>query len=53
MNICDTAEMMGRPAEYGVMGIHFFRPDLLGITGPPDPRVTGTGTHTDFRQRTT
>jgi hypothetical protein len=50
MNICDTAEMMGRPAEYGVMGIHFFRPDLLGITGPPDPRVTGTGTHTDFRQ---
>jgi hypothetical protein len=48
MNLCDTAEMMGRPAEHGVMGIHFFRPDLLGITGPPDPRVSGTGTHTDF-----
>jgi hypothetical protein len=48
MNICDTAEMMGKPAEYGVMGIHYFRPDLLGITGPPDPRVSGTGTHTDF-----
>jgi hypothetical protein len=50
MNICDTAEMMGRPAEYGVMGIHFFRPDLLGITTPPNPRVNGNGTHTDFNQ---
>ena len=48
MNLCDTAEMMGHPASYGVMGIHFFRPDLLGITGPPNPRVSGTGTHTDF-----
>jgi hypothetical protein len=48
MNLCDEAEMMGKPAELGVMGIHFFRPDLLGITGPPNPRVNGTGTHTDF-----
>jgi hypothetical protein len=48
MNLCDTAEMMGQPAALGVMGIHFFRPDLLGITAPPAPRVTGTGTHTDF-----
>ena len=48
MNMCDAAEMMGRPAELGVMGIHYFRPDLLGITGPPNPRVSGTGTHTDF-----
>ncbi len=48
MDICDTAEMLGRPAELGVMGVHYFRPDLLGITGPPDPRVSGTGTHTDF-----
>lgn len=47
-DICDTAEMMGRPAELGVMGIHFFRPDLLGISAPPNPRVSGTGTHTDF-----
>jgi len=47
-NLCDNAEMMGRPASYGAMGIHFFRPDLLGITGPPNPRVNGTGTHTDF-----
>jgi hypothetical protein len=42
--------MMGRPAELGAMGIHFFRPDLLGITEPPDPRVDGTGVHTDFLQ---
>ncbi|MGH7541805.1 MAG: hypothetical protein ACRELC_12475 [Gemmatimonadota bacterium] len=48
MNLCDSAETLGRPAELGVIGIHYFRPDLLGITGPPDPRVNGTGTHTDF-----
>ena len=47
-NLCDAAEMMGKPAELGAMGIHYFRPDLLGITGPPNPRVSGTGTHTDF-----
>lgn len=47
-NMCVTAEMEGRPAEEGAMGIHFFRPDLLGITGPPNPRVDGTGTYTDF-----
>jgi hypothetical protein len=49
-NVCETAEMMGQPADVGVMGIHFFRPDLLGIAGPPNPRVGGTGTHTDFRK---
>lgn len=49
-NLCDTAEMMGRPSALGAMGIHFFRPDLLGITGPPSPKVSGTGTHTDFNQ---
>jgi hypothetical protein len=49
-NLCDTAEMMGRPASQGAMGIHFVRPDLLGITAPPNPRVDGNGTHTDFRQ---
>lgn len=47
-DLCDTAEMMGRPAELGAMGIHYVRPDLLGLTGPPNPRVSGTGTHTDF-----
>ena len=49
-NLCDTADMMGRPASLGAMGIHYFRPDLLGITKPPAPRVDGTGTHTDFRK---
>ena len=48
MNMCDSAETMGRPAALGSMGIHFFRPDMLGITAPPNPRVAGTGTHTDF-----
>ncbi len=47
-NLCDTAKMMGRPASLGAIGIHYFRPDLLGITKPPAPRVVGTGTHTDF-----
>lgn len=48
-NMCETADMMGQPASVGAMGIHFFRPDLLGVTEPPNPRVTGNGTHTDFR----
>jgi hypothetical protein len=48
MNICDTAPMMGFPAKLGAMGIHYFRPDLLGVTAPPNPRVDGNGTHTDF-----
>lgn len=50
MSMCETAEMMGRPARMGAMGIHYFRADLLGISGPPSPRVDGTGTHTDFRK---
>jgi hypothetical protein len=49
-DLCDTAAMMGRPEALGAMGIHYFRPDLLGITAPPSPRVTGSGTHTDFRR---
>ncbi|HEX8468077.1 MAG TPA: hypothetical protein VF620_09770 [Allosphingosinicella sp.] len=49
-DMCDTASMMGRPKALGGMGIHFFRPDLLGIKGPPNPRVDGGGTHTDFRK---
>jgi hypothetical protein len=49
-DMCDTASMMGRDKALGGMGIHFFRPDLLGITAPPNPRVDGNGTHTDFRK---
>lgn len=44
---CATAEMEGRPAESGAMGVHYFRPDLLGIT-TTEPRVDGTGIYTDF-----
>jgi hypothetical protein len=46
--MCETAAMMGKPAKLGAMGIHYFRPDLLGITAPPNPRVDGNGTYTDF-----
>lgn len=49
-NMCDDARMMGKPASLGAMGIHYFRPDLLGIGAPPNPRVDGVGTHTDFRK---
>ena len=49
-DLCDTAEMMGRPAADGAMGVHYFRADLLGITAPPSPRVNGEGIHTDFRK---
>jgi hypothetical protein len=49
MGMCVTAEMEGQPAEAGAMGIHYLRPDLLQITAV-EPRVDGTGTHTDFEQ---
>ena len=48
MDVCETADMMGRPTALGAMGIHFFRPDLLGISAPPNTRVDGNGKHTDF-----
>ncbi len=47
MDMCVTAAFEGQPPQLGSMGIHFFRPDLLGITGTA-PRVTGNGTHEDF-----
>lgn len=47
--MCFTAEMEGGAADEGAMGIHYFRPDLLGLTST-EPPVTGTGTHTDFRR---
>lgn len=49
-NMCETADMMGLPSEKGAMGIHYVRLDMLGITSPPNPRVDGTSTHTDFRK---
>lgn len=48
LNLCETAPMMGQPAFVGAMGIHYFRPDLLGVT-ETQPRVNGVGLHTDFR----
>ena len=49
-NMCESAEMVGRPRADGVMGIHFAHMQRLGITAPPNPRVDGTSTHTDFRR---
>ncbi len=48
VDMCDSADMMGLPKEVGTMGVHYIRPDLLGITAPPNPRVDGTSTYTDF-----
>jgi hypothetical protein len=48
MDHCVVAPDIGRPAEEGAMGVHYIRMDLLGVSGPPNPRVEGTGTHTDF-----
>lgn len=50
MDHCVTATEMGLPASAGAMGVHYLRPDLLGLLpGPPTARADGTGTHTDFR----
>lgn len=47
MDYCETAPMMGKPVEAGAMGIHYFRPDLVGVPGPvaPGARVDGTDAH--------
>ena len=49
MNLCAQAGDDDLPSQLGAMGIHFFRPDLLGITGT-EPRVSGNGMHMDFLQ---
>ena len=49
MQHCVIAEDEGLPQQLGAMGLHYVRPDLLKITGQ-QPRVSGTGTHTDFLQ---
>lgn len=43
-NMCVTAAMVGAPAELGGMGVHYFRPDLLGITSPNPPISGADGT---------
>lgn len=47
MDMCVTAAAEGQPRQLGGMGLHYARPDLLGITAQA-PRVDGVGTHTDF-----
>lgn len=49
-NICAVAAHTGHDPALGAMGIHYIRLDLLGIAGPPDGRIDGNGTHTDFRK---
>src|SRR6202008_917524 len=53
-DLCDTAEMAGKPAALGAMGVHYVKFDQAGVAGPPPPggRVNGTGTHTDFLKPT-
>ena len=50
MDHCVVAPDIGRPASDGAMGVHYIRMDLLGVSGPPNPRVSGSGTHTDFNK---
>lgn len=47
MNLCAHAGDEDLPRQVGAMGIHYFRPDLLGIQAT-EPRVNGDGIHTDF-----
>jgi hypothetical protein len=47
MNHCFIAPFEGYPKQLGAMGIHYFRPDLLGVTETTLP-INGSGTHTDF-----
>lgn len=44
---CVNAAHEGLPAEWGAMGVHYIRPDVLGITAT-NPRVDGNGLNTDF-----
>ena len=44
MRLCETADMTGRPASDGALGVHYLRPDLLGVTAPPSHH-TGARTH--------
>ena len=44
---CVDAKAEGLPAEWGAMGVHYMRPDVIGVTAVA-PRVYGTGLNTDF-----
>lgn len=49
MDTCETPYHSGITGQHGVMGIHFVRPDLLGID-EEGTRLDVTGIHTDFLQ---
>lgn len=48
MDHCVVAADVGAAPGLGAMGVHYIRMDLLGIKGPPNPRISGDGVHTDF-----
>jgi hypothetical protein len=49
--MCVDAAMVGAPASAGGMGIHYLKPELLGVTMPPAPgRITGTDAVIDESQ---
>jgi hypothetical protein len=47
IDACETPYHMGIVEDLGVMGIHYFRPDLLGVQ-EGETRLDATATHTDF-----
>jgi hypothetical protein len=55
MDVCETSFYLGSLTDEGTIGIHFFRPDLLGVTlgeGELGKRTRHDvqGTYTDFSQ---
>jgi hypothetical protein len=46
LNKCDAAELIGWSMGMGSVGVHYFRPDLVGIEAPSQPRANGSA---DFR----
>jgi hypothetical protein len=49
LDLCETSDTMGVSENLGGMGIHYIRPDLLGVE-EQHTRIDVTGTHTDFRR---
>jgi hypothetical protein len=47
MDVCETSYYLGSMTDDGTMGIHFFRPDLLGVA-EGETRHDAAGTHADF-----
>jgi hypothetical protein len=47
MDVCETSYYLGSMTDDGTMGIHFFRPDLLGVVAD-ETRHDAKGTHADF-----